>query len=358
MPLFSHSEINTGRQPSVDMAKFLAIVFMVVIHTIEGGSGCVDSGAGYFLDRFTGGLFAAPVFMVAMGIGITYSRHADAGTMLRRGGKLLLAGYLLNAARALPVLALVWLKGDDSYYVEAVYELTVIDILQFAGMAFLLLGLLKHLKLSMLSTFCVAAALSVTGHFVRMADMGSFWLNLILSPFIGIRSELVNSDFPLFNWFMFVVAGYGIGWLLRRCEDPDRLFLRVTPIAVIAFAAYIVYAVPNGYGMFGEDAEAFYHLRLPDLFICLVSAVMSLGINHFLSKILGGKAMTEVTRVSSDITRIYIISWIIIMWLLYVPVTNYLEIELAIGPLVGIGVVILVVSVLLARMKPLSSLKI
>ena len=46
---------------------------MVIIHTIEGGDGNVDSGAGYFFDRVTGGLFAAPVFMAAMGIGMGIS---------------------------------------------------------------------------------------------------------------------------------------------------------------------------------------------------------------------------------------------------------------------------------------------
>ena len=359
MSLFSHSEINTGRQAAVDMAKFFAIVFMVIIHTIEGGDGNVDSGAGYFFDRVTGGLFAAPVFMAAMGIGIAYSRHADAGTMLRRGGKLLLAGYLLNAVRALPVLALVWLKGDDSYYARTVYELTANDILHFAGMAFLLMGLLKSLKLNMWWTFFVAAALSVTGHFVRMVDTGNFWLNLVLSPFVGVDSELVYSFFPLLNWFMFVVAGYGMGWLIRRCKNLNRLFLLATPVAVIAFGAYVAYAVPNGWGMFGGGGpETFYQMRLPELGVCLICVVISLGVGHFLAMLLGGTVMPRVTRICTDLTRIYIVSWIIIMWLLYVPVTNYLEIELGIWPLVGIGIVIMGISVLLARVRPLSTLKI
>ena len=68
--------------------------------------------------------------------------------------------------------------------------------------------------------------------------------------------------------------------------------------------------------------------------------------------------LTGVTRISADITRIYIVSWVIIMWLLYVPVTNYLEIQLGIWPLVGIGIIILVLSVLLARVKPINALKI
>ena len=85
---------------------------------------------------------------------------------------------------------------------------------------------------------------------------------------------------------------------------------------------------------------------------------MSLGFSHFLAKLLGGSVMAGVTRISADITRIYIVSWIIIMWLLYVPVTNYLEIRLGIWPLVGISIIILGLSVLLARVKPLSALKI
>lgn len=340
------------------MAKFFAIVFMVIIHTIEGGDGNVDSGAGYFLDRVTGGIFAAPVFMAAMGTGITYSRHADAGTMLRRGCMLLLAGYLLNAVRALPVLALVWLKGDDSYYAVTINELTTNDILHFAGMAFLLLGFLKYLKLNMWWSFCVAAALSVTGHFVRMVDTDNFWFNLVLSPFVGVDSDLVYSCFPLLNWFMFVVAGYGMGWLIRRCTNLDRLFLLATPVAVIAFGVYVAISVHSGWGMFAEGPEAFYHMKLPELVFFLICVVISLGVSHFLAKLLDGKAMAGVTRISADITRIYIVSWVIIMWLLYVPVTNYLEIQLGIWPLVGIGIIILVISVLLARVKPINTLKI
>ena len=48
--LFSDSEINTGRQIGVDMAKMFAIFFMVIIHTFEGGDADMETGLGYFFD--------------------------------------------------------------------------------------------------------------------------------------------------------------------------------------------------------------------------------------------------------------------------------------------------------------------
>lgn len=358
MALFSNSEINTGRQMAVDMAKFFSIFFMVIIHTLEGGEGNMDQGVGFFFDSVAGAEFAAPVFMAAMGLGLTFSRRTDAATMLSRGLKLFIAGYLLNIARAIPAFAMVWLKNDPSYYDETIRELTDVDIFQFAGMAFLLLGLLKYLKLNMWWAFGVAVVLSLTGHFVRMVDTGNFWLNLVLSPFIGITSDLVNSDFPLTNWFMFVVAGYGMGKLIRRCTNLDKLFLIVTPIALIVYLADINHTIPYSIGIFGEVPQDFYHMKVMGLLLCLFAIVMDLGLCHFLTKPLSENILQGASRISADITKIYIAQWVIIKWVVQGLMTEYLEIQFNDWAIVGIGIIILIISAYLARVKPLSKLKI
>jgi hypothetical protein len=78
------------------MVKMIAIFIMVIIHTLEHGEADLNSGLGYFFDSIAGSQFGAPVFMICMGIGITYRRKNDAATVMKRGGMLLLAGYLLN----------------------------------------------------------------------------------------------------------------------------------------------------------------------------------------------------------------------------------------------------------------------
>ena len=140
--LFSDKEINTGRQIGVDMAKMFAIFFMVIIHTFEGGDADMETGLGYFFDSIAGAQFGAPVFMLCMGIGLTFSRKNDAATMMRRGVMLFVAGYVLNIIRALPFLILWLINSDEEYITDTVHALTDVDIFQFAGTAFLLLKLI------------------------------------------------------------------------------------------------------------------------------------------------------------------------------------------------------------------------
>lgn len=52
------------------------------------GMADLDSGLGYFFDSIAGSQFGAPVFMLCMGIGITYSRKNDAATIVKRDLKI------------------------------------------------------------------------------------------------------------------------------------------------------------------------------------------------------------------------------------------------------------------------------
>lgn len=356
--LFSGTEVNTGRQTAIDLAKFFSIFFMVIIHTMECGNCNFDSGIGYFFDSVAGAQFAAPVFMAAMGIGLTFSRHSDSATMLRRGLKLFVAGYLLNIVRALPIFAMVWLKGDDSYYLKTVRELTDVDIFQFAGLAFMLIGLLKYMKLSMWWAYGLALIMTMAGNFVRLIDTGNFWLNLIISPFVGVKSDLVTTDFPLLNWFIFVVIAYGMGKMIRHCTNLDKLYLIITPVAVAIYLSYVAYAVPHEQGMFDDLPQDFYHMKTLDVFICLCAIVMAFGLCQYFTTLLSEKAIRGVTHVSADITRIYIAQWVLAKWVVQGLLTEYLELQFESWIVIIIGVLILLLSAFSARVKPLSLLKI
>lgn len=355
---FSQQEVNTGRQYAVDMAKMFAIFFMVIIHTFECGEAEMDSGIGYFFDSIVGAQFGAPVFMVCMGIGLTFSRRSDAPHMAYRGLLLILAGYLLNLAKALPMFLLVPATGNTDYYADGIYALTNVDILQFAGMAFLLLALCRRLNLSFPWLCLLAIVMSVAGSFIRKMDFGSFWINLPCSLIIGIDTDLVRTDFPLLNWFIFVVTGYAFGLLLRRCTDCDRLYRILLPLTAVIYGAYAAYALPRGIGMFGDCPQDFYHMNFLDMIICLDASLLGISLCHFIAKVMSDNLMQSVTRICNDLTKIYVAQWIIIMWLVRGFMTEYMGWELSIGWLFVVGLVILVLSIGWARVKPLSKLKI
>ena len=359
--LFVAEEVNTGRQWSFDFAKFIAIVGMVLVHTFiyiwdEDG---LEQGFQYRLNNIYGGVLAAPVFMFAMGVGVSYSRNTSARTMFGRGLRLLVAGYLLNAVRCLPQL-LLWKAGyGEQHYGWFIEEVNLFDILQFAGVAFMLFALLRWLKSSPTVILIVGLVLSVFGTFVRSVDMGSTWANLLCYPFIGIHVGDIWTSFPLANWFIFVAAGYWTGKLIRRCTDMDRFFALVTPVSGFLFAVCMIYLTRNETGMFSDiNDDYFYYLTPFDAFVCIMGAFLVAGIGHFIMPHEPHVLQNEVRQISTDVTRIYLIHWVFVCYL----VGGFMDGVLDLYPndlfLLLVGMAILVASAWLARRKPFSHIKI
>lgn len=359
--LFGREEINTGRQWSFDFAKVVAILFMVLVHTFiyVYGEENMNQGFQYRLNNIYGGALVAPVFMFCMGVGVAYSRRTDAPTMFRRGLKLLVAGYVLNIVRSIPQW-LLWQGGfGDDHYNMFFEELNLFDILQFAGVAFLLFALLRLLKASPSIILLVGLLLSVAGSFVRAIDMGSTARNLLCYPFIGIHVGNIWCSFPLVNWFIFVAAGYWFGKLIRRCTDVDHFYALALPVAGFIFSASMIYMNTNDAGMFSDaNDDFFYYLTTIDAFVCIMGAIMLAGIGHFLMPHEPKVIFDEVKQVSNDLTRIYLVHWIFVCWLeggLLVGVLN-LPFNDVFTTIMGLA--FLAVSAWLARRKPCSLIKI
>ena len=153
---------NGGRLFEVDSVKFFAIIFMVCIHVYEqfGNWDFYGDMPGTWYRNtleFLGGPLAAPVFMFCMGIGMIYTRHSAPAEFVKRGIKLLLTGYALNFVRqTLPMLIgmLIGVKTDYSL----IGGLLNVDILPFAGMVFITVGILKKFSVSV-PGICVIAVL-------------------------------------------------------------------------------------------------------------------------------------------------------------------------------------------------------
>lgn len=180
--LFSKDKINTNRQIELDIAKAFSTIFMIFIHTITVAmlfENTVSLPYYVTVGSILGGPFSAPVFMFCMGIGIIYSSHTQPNMMIKRGIKLFLLGllvnifsfiiphylsqYLLNSGNILPIL-----NGLKLFYV---------DILEFAGLSFVILGIFKKMNLSNRQLLAAGIILSVLGFLLRFSDFGSVPLN-------------------------------------------------------------------------------------------------------------------------------------------------------------------------------------
>lgn len=361
MTLFSKEEINTTRQWSFDAAKFVAILFMVLVHTFiyVYGEENMNYGFQYRLNNIYGGVFAAPVFMFCMGVGVAYSRRSDSKTMFIRGVKLLLVGYLLNMVRSLPQL-LLWLQGyGNEHYESFLEELAIFDILQFAGIAFFLFSLLHWLKASPNVVLLTGIALSIFGTYVRSVDMGSSTLNLLCYSFVGIHVGNIWTSFPLANWFIFVATGYWFGKLIRRCNDLDRFYALLMPSAGFIFSASIAFMTTHSVGMFTENNDDFfYYLTTIDSLVCIMGAFVVIGIGHFVMPHEPQRIKNIVKQVSTDVTRIYLIHWMFISYLISGLLMGVFGIDVNKFLLIIIALVILYISAWLACRKPFSLINI
>ena len=141
--LFAQKDINNDRQIEWDIAKAIAIISMIIIHSVAYSTfnPPLDFSSLNYIIFFILGL-CAPVFMVAMGFGMAYTRKQSSKVFIKRGIVLLLWGLLINI-----MYFLADYSGGLSLYHSSV-SLLCNDVLQFAGLAFILIGIFKALKLN------------------------------------------------------------------------------------------------------------------------------------------------------------------------------------------------------------------
>lgn len=347
--IFSNEPVNRGRQTELDLAKCLAIFFMIFLHCYFATSyfaNDISLGMQRALSQLFGGPFAAPVFMFAMGVGMVYSRNQEPAYLIKRGIKLLQLGFFVNIGEFFVPYFLSGNLMDDweRFPIANGLLLFCIDILAFAGMAFMLVGVLKKLKLSARGTVIVALILSIIGSFARFHDFGSNVPNLIAGYFIGSAGGF--TAFPLFNWFIFPAVGLLFGEYYMRCSNKEKLW-RLWPLGLIVSVAYFVISwfLPHG---FLSETHLYYFMTTIDAVFCLICIYGVIGVCYLVSKHLPGGIIRFFSKTSSNLNTIYVIQWFIIP-ITYVLIV-YFNRDIVFGDLslVIIALLEMVVSTLLA----------
>jgi uncharacterized membrane protein len=140
---------NIERVLSLDLARGVGALGMVAVHVlIRYGSYAANISAYGAVVRFLGGPPAAPIFMFLMGTSLAFSKHATLRDNLRRGGRLLVLGYVLNFLRGtLP--AFLGLKfgivtPEDLMPYTPANLFWIVDILHCAGLSLMVIGAVRH----------------------------------------------------------------------------------------------------------------------------------------------------------------------------------------------------------------------
>lgn len=327
MKLFSKEEVNTGRQFEFDLAKAICILGMVFVHCFEEfpltESG-YSSSLYYTFVVVLDALFGAGTFMICLGIGLAYTKKNEPNDFIKRGITTFLLGYLLNVFRFVIPFSAYFLQGDFVDVLKyLVCCLLYTDIMQFAGLAFLLFGLLKKIKVPDWGIAVIAIVMSIVGTFVRLIDLGNVFVDELGGLLFGTHDPAMTYDyyyapFPLTNWFILVIFGYFFAKLLRKTQNIEKFYAITTISSAVIVITYMVIAIPNRLGMMSGDITDYFQMRIWDSLMIMSGAVFAFGIYHYISKLFGEKLKNVVTKLSSNINKTYCIHWVIIGFLTFI----------------------------------------
>ena len=74
----------------------------------------------------------------------------------------------------------------------------------------------------------------------------------------------------------------------------------------------MLYAIPNRFEMLSGDLLYYYNISTPNVPILFSGVVFTTSVYHFVSKLLSEKLKKKIEHISSSLTPIYFIQWIII----------------------------------------------
>ena len=273
MNFLADKKVNTGRQKELDIAKALAIIFMIFCHVIVFASFSnisISPGFEMILNQ-TAAIIAAPVFMFCMGIGIVFSRHNQYNILI------------------------------------TILSLFKVDILIFAGIAFILIGILKRFNISNKKMLILAIIFSIIGSFVCFVDFNNIFLNYFFGYFIGTILHQCTV-FPLFNWFIFPVAGMVYGSYFIRVKDKSQFFKLWPVFLIIPLIFILCNLTPVPAGSISDNAHAYFITTL-DAIVRIILIHGLLGFCWNISKFLPDILINGFTMLSKHVTGIYVAQW-------------------------------------------------
>ena len=308
--VFSKDEVNTGRQIELDIAKGFAILFMIWVHTAETFS--AGTSLGYeIVDNFLGGPFAAPVFMVCMGIGMRYGRKTDAKDFAKRGLGLLLTGLILNIFRYVLPMLTVYAFSGEALYLNTFTFLFGVDILEFAGLAFLFFALAKKRKWKDSTLLMIAAVASVLGALLKWTATGNMYIDQFTGYIWG--NDDAQTYFPFLNWIIFPVSGYLFAKGFRHLADKKAFYLKTSIAGGVLGLGYLIlaYVFQFSFGMYGENGY-YYFLGPVDTIAVLLLIIGIFGFDYLLSSVQDTFPVQALRDMSKNINTVYCIQWTVI----------------------------------------------
>jgi len=280
----------------LDILRGLAVLFMVMQHSIlmleyTGGN---NTGVIGTILIILGTAPAAPVFMFVMGVFIMKSK-AGHWSFVRRGLKLLFAGYVLNFIRfSIPMLL-------DGNLEESIKMLFYVDIFQLAGVFFITAILFRKLANNLYFTpLFILAVLSISPYLWGLPP------EMPITNLLWGTGETVS--FPYFPWCVYPLLGMYLSKYVCHSyiEKRHRKIIVLSAIVLGTVGFFILEMFPYlDYERFGLGAS------MAMIAFVLIYMIIIERTTNLLDLTPKNRIIGLVVSWSTNITNIYWVSWIL-----------------------------------------------
>jgi len=316
----NRKEAAPARYFEFDVVKTLSIVFMICVHVYENMTeidwlGIPPTGFLRNLIEFLGGPVAAPAFMFAMGVGMICTRHSSPSEFIRRGIRLLLGGLVLNFFRQTILLLISQAIGVEYHSKYTVLESILIsDVLPFAGLSFILTGVLKKLRVQPFIMLILSILMQMAGSLLTTNITPPTIPSTLLGFFVFTGN---SSCFPLLLWYVYPAAGMVFAGILKGTEDRGPLYRKLLVLSAVILASLSCCLVQNGYDLRKMYMLADQSYYIQSLFHTLFSLsvqfiILSLAYFAFRSVSEQSRPMQLFRWCGTNLNRIYVFQWLLI----------------------------------------------
>ena len=304
----------------IDLARGLAVFFMICVHTLWMlGSHQLqtETGFGHWVHLMGQG---ASAFLITMGFSFMVTPDRRLSRAFERGVFILLVAYLMNALKFLvPIYvfgtmpeAFIAAYGWQSPISpgQAAYLLGTGDILQMAGVSLFLIGFARRFVPNKYGILALMLASVGVSALLRGTRVGHPAPDYVLDVLWGTQW---NVYFPVFPWIAHILAGMFLGSVYLEHDRDERVLMRaVGGLGLVLLVAG--WAVSrNDWAYHFND---FFHTG-PGGTLYLIGR--ALCVFYVAARLLALRPLPAwfragVNYLSAHVTTLYVVQWTLICW--------------------------------------------
>lgn len=305
------------RNHTFDLVRGFAVIFMIAVHVLGVYSSVevYNSLFGNVVD-FLGSPPAAPVFMFTMGVFFILSRKTEGFSEgVSRGLKLYLLSLVFSFFRSdfVTIIEGVYFGSMDNLQ-ESLTTLIEVDILQFAGVAYVLLSIIRKVIKKPIGWIAIAFGIMLASPLVWGFTTGIEPVDWVLNYILGSGDE---TYFPIFSWLYYPLLGMAFGVIYKASDDHDALFKSLIEPSILLLAIGSAITLTNVDFHVGD-----YFRSGPGAVVWITGFVgvwlwfNNKYLNGFVVKADGfnKKLLNFICYMGRATTKVYLIHWILLTW--------------------------------------------